>query len=113
MAKIIIAGNSCTVESSLTTEQIEKIAESARTFETKKGKAAEGDRVTMDYLGKVDGEAFDGGKDDPNLQLLRFDAKSAQIWLNETSLLAGIKRLFGSDPKEDYKDKTATVRLAS
>ncbi len=46
------------------TEQILKIAESARTYETKKGKAANGDRVTMDYLGKVDGEAFDGGKDE-------------------------------------------------
>jgi trigger factor len=45
-------------------EQILKIAESARTFETKKGKAADGDRVTMDYLGKVDGVAFDGGKDE-------------------------------------------------
>lgn len=45
-------------------EQILKIAESARSYETKKGKAAEGDRVTMDYLGKVDGEAFDGGKDE-------------------------------------------------
>lgn len=45
-------------------DQILKIAESARTYETKKGKAAEGDRVTMDYLGKVDGEAFDGGKDE-------------------------------------------------
>lgn len=56
---------------------------------------------------------YEGGKDDPNLQLLRFDADSAQIWLNETSLLAGIKRLFGKDPKDDYKDKTATVRLAS
>ncbi|KEQ04042.1 MULTISPECIES: trigger factor [Pseudorhizobium] len=42
-------------------EQILKIAESARTYETKKGKAADGDRVTMNYLGKVDGEAFDGG----------------------------------------------------
>ncbi|AXV15312.1 trigger factor [Neorhizobium sp. SOG26] len=42
-------------------EQIEKIAESARTFETKDGKAENGDRVTMNYLGKVDGEAFDGG----------------------------------------------------
>ncbi|UXS01487.1 trigger factor [Agrobacterium tumefaciens] len=42
-------------------EQILKIAESARTYETKKGKAAEGDRVTMNYLGKVDGVAFDGG----------------------------------------------------
>lgn len=43
------------------TEQIEKIAESARTFEKKEGAAADGDRVTMNYLGKVDGEAFDGG----------------------------------------------------
>lgn len=45
-------------------DQILKIAESARTYETKKGKAESGDRVTMDYLGKVDGEAFDGGKDE-------------------------------------------------
>ncbi|NVD41272.1 trigger factor [Ensifer sp. HO-A22] len=45
-------------------EQILRIAESARTYETKKGKAANGDRVTIDYLGKVDGEAFDGGKDE-------------------------------------------------
>ncbi|TDK38806.1 trigger factor [Rhizobium deserti] len=42
-------------------EQILKIAESARSFETKAGEAADGDRVTMNYLGKVDGEAFDGG----------------------------------------------------
>jgi trigger factor len=42
-------------------EQILKIADSARTFETKEGEAASGDRVTMNYLGKVDGEAFDGG----------------------------------------------------
>ncbi len=43
------------------TEQILKIAESSRTYEAKTGKAADGDRVTMNYLGKVDGEAFDGG----------------------------------------------------
>lgn len=44
--------------------QILRIAESARTYESKKGKAADGDRVTIDYLGKVDGVAFDGGKDE-------------------------------------------------
>jgi trigger factor len=43
------------------TEQIVKIAESARSYEAKAGAAAEGDRVTMNYLGKVDGVAFDGG----------------------------------------------------
>ncbi|WP_099867776.1 trigger factor [Pararhizobium haloflavum] len=45
-------------------EQVMRVAENAKTYETKKGKAADGDRVTMDYLGKVDGEAFDGGKDE-------------------------------------------------
>ncbi len=46
------------------TEQIERIADSNRTYEAKKGKAADKDRVTMDYLGKIDGEPFDGGKDE-------------------------------------------------
>ncbi|OJU03962.1 trigger factor [Metarhizobium album] len=45
-------------------EQILKIAESARSYEEKNGEAADGDRVTMDYLGKVDGVPFDGGKDE-------------------------------------------------
>ena len=45
-------------------EQVKRVADSARTYQTKKGKAANGDRVTIDYLGKVDGVAFDGGKDE-------------------------------------------------
>ncbi|MFO1014305.1 MAG: pyridoxamine 5'-phosphate oxidase family protein [Caulobacteraceae bacterium] len=54
---------------------------------------------------------FEGGRDDPKLCLLRFDPVSAQIWLNENSLFAGIKLMLGSDPKQDFKDKTAEVRL--
>lgn len=41
--------------------QMERVAESARSYETKKGKADEGDRVTIDFLGKLDGTPFDGG----------------------------------------------------
>jgi general stress protein 26 len=55
---------------------------------------------------------YEGGKDDPKLQLLRFDPGKAQIWLNERSLFAGIKLLLGRDPKQDYKDKVAEVRLS-
>ncbi len=44
-------------------EQIEKIAESSRPYNEKKGKAAKNDRVTMNYLGKIDGEPFEGGAD--------------------------------------------------
>lgn len=45
-------------------EQIEKIGEQSRPFEEKKGKSKDGDRITMSYLGKIDGEAFDGGADE-------------------------------------------------
>ncbi|MEM7069072.1 MAG: trigger factor [Pseudomonadota bacterium] len=45
-------------------ERIEKIGESARPYEEKKGKAADKDRVTMNYLGKIDGEPFEGGADE-------------------------------------------------
>ena len=55
---------------------------------------------------------FEGGKDDPNLQLLRFEPDRAQIWLNDHSLFAGAKLLLGRDPKAEYADKTADVRLS-
>ncbi|KQT82864.1 trigger factor [Aurantimonas sp. Leaf443] len=42
-------------------EQVERIAGSARTYAPKDGAAADGDKVTMDFVGKVDGEAFEGG----------------------------------------------------
>jgi len=54
---------------------------------------------------------YQGGKDDPKLLLLRFDPEQAQIWLNENSLFAGAKILLGRDPKRDYRDKVAQVRL--
>jgi trigger factor len=42
-------------------EQMQRVAESARTYEPKTGKAENGDRVTMDFVGTTDGEAFEGG----------------------------------------------------
>ncbi|RIY03811.1 trigger factor [Aureimonas flava] len=51
-------------------DQVKRIAESARTFQPKDGAAETGDRVTMDFVGKVDGEAFQGGSaQDSNLVL--------------------------------------------
>ena len=44
-------------------EQVEQVGESARPYEEKSGKAADKDRITMNYLGKVDGEPFEGGAD--------------------------------------------------
>lgn len=70
------------------------------------------DRATIDRLWNRFVEAwFEGGKSDPNLQLIRLDPERAQIWLNESSIFAGIKLLLGGDPKEDYRDKVADVTL--
>ena len=71
------------------------------------------DRATIDRLWNPFVAAwFEGGKDDPKLQLIRFDPEAAQIWLNDNSLLAGVKMLLGADPKRDYKDKVAELDLA-
>lgn len=42
-------------------EQVRKIAEANRTFNEKDGAAAEGDQLTIDFVGRIDGEAFEGG----------------------------------------------------
>jgi len=44
-------------------EQALSVVESARPYEEKKGKAADKDRVTIDYSGTLDGEPFQGGAD--------------------------------------------------
>ena len=44
-------------------EQIEKIGDNMKPYEEKKGKAADGDRIIMNYLGKIEGEPFEGGAD--------------------------------------------------
>ena len=54
---------------------------------------------------------FPGGKDDPKLALLRLDAEKAEIWIDASSLVAGVKMLFGRDPKKDYEGKVAEVSL--
>jgi trigger factor len=47
-------------------EALENLAKSATNYEDKKkgSKAKDGDQVVINFLGKVDGEAFDGGKGD-------------------------------------------------
>ncbi|MTH96934.1 trigger factor [Roseibium sp. RKSG952] len=45
-------------------ERVNDIAQNNKPFEAKDGAAENGDRVTMAYLGKIDGEPFDGGADE-------------------------------------------------
>lgn len=73
----------------------------------------EQDRAMVDRLwNRFVAAWYEGGKDDPKLQLIRLDPEQAQLWLNENSLFAGIKLLIGVDPKNDYQDKVAEVSLS-
>ena len=70
------------------------------------------DRATIDRLWNSYIAAwYEKGKDDPKLALLRLDPEQAEIWENASSIVAGVKMLFGTDPKKDYRDKVAKVRL--
>ncbi|MEM0935074.1 MAG: trigger factor [Pseudomonadota bacterium] len=42
-------------------EALDGLAEQAQSFSDKDGAAEDGDQVTMDFVGKIDGEAFEGG----------------------------------------------------
>lgn len=54
---------------------------------------------------------YKGGKTDPKLALLRFDAEHAEIWYDASDLMSVIKIMFGGDPKASYRDNVAEVRL--
>lgn len=70
------------------------------------------DRATIDRLwNRFVAAWFEGGKEDPRLALLRFDPHEAEIWLDGSSVMAGIKMLLGFDPKDEYKDNVAKVEL--
>lgn len=69
------------------------------------------DRAVVERLWNPFVAAWYEGKDDPKLALLRLDAEHAEIWLNASSLIAGVKMLLGVDPKQDYKDNVADVDL--
>jgi general stress protein 26 len=74
--------------------------------------AIETDRAILDRLWNGFVAAwFEGGKDDPRLALLRLDPDHGEVWLSGSSLAAGMRMLFGLDPKRHYRDQVAKVDL--
>ena len=56
LEKLVVKADDAAVE-----EALQNLAKNAQNFDDKDGAAEDGDQVTMDFLGKIDGEAFDGG----------------------------------------------------
>ena len=74
--------------------------------------SVDNDRLMIDRLwNRFVAAWFEDGKDDSRLALIRLDAEEAEIWLDASSLIAGVKMLLGVDPKKDYQDNVAKVAL--
>ncbi|MCC5993367.1 MAG: trigger factor [Rhodobacteraceae bacterium] len=56
LEKLVVKADDAAVD-----EALQNLARNAQNFDDKDGAAEDGDQVTMDFLGKIDGEAFDGG----------------------------------------------------
>jgi general stress protein 26 len=75
--------------------------------------AVANDRAVIDRLWNPHVAAwYEGGKADPKLVLLRLDAERAEIWLDGSSLVAGVRMLLGGAPKKAAAGKVAEVRLS-
>jgi len=76
------------------TEALAELAKQNRSFEPRTGKtvkAKDGDQVTIDFVGKIDGEAFEGGS-----------AEGAQLVLGSGSFIPGFEeQLVGAKPDSD------------
>jgi trigger factor len=79
----------------VTDEQVENalsdLAKAQRGFEDKEGAAAEGDEVNVDFVGRIDGEAFEGGS-----------AQGARVVIGSKQFIPGFEeQLIGAKPGEE------------
>ncbi len=79
-------------------EALKNLAESVQNFATKKGgKAAEGDQVVIDFVGKLDGEAFEGGS-----------AEDYPLVIGSDSFIPGFEEQLVGVKKDDEKSLDIT-----
>jgi trigger factor len=72
-------------------EALADLAKQHRGFEDKAGAAAEGDAVVLDFVGRIDGEAFEGGS-----------AQDAQVVIGSKQFIPGFEeQLVGAKAGED------------
>jgi len=78
-------------------EALKNLAASAQNFEAKKGKAADGDQVVIDFVGKLEGEPFEGGS-----------AEDYPLVLGSNSFIPGFEEQLVGVKKGDEKSVDVT-----
>ncbi|PZQ17994.1 MAG: trigger factor [Ancylobacter novellus] len=98
-------------------EAIERVAKQNRAFDKKDGAAAEGDRVLIDFVGKIDGEVFEGGSMEGHLLELGSNSFIPGFEDQLVGVSAGDEKTVTVDFPADYPaahlaGKTATFDVA-
>lgn len=78
------------------------LAEMSKTYETKKGKSVTGDSLTVDFVGTLDGTAFDGGTASDAVIILGSGRYLADFEAGLTGTEAGEERQFDVTFPADY-----------
>ena len=89
-------------------EALANLAANAKNFDTKKGKAADGDQVVFDFVGTVDGEAFEGGSAEDFPLVLG----SGQFIPGFEEQLVGVKKGDSKDVAVTFPEKYQAAHLA-
>ncbi|MBI1186724.1 MAG: trigger factor [Alphaproteobacteria bacterium] len=90
-ARIEITKPVAPVEDAQVDEAVDNIVKANRTYETKDAAAADGDQVVIDFIGKIDGEAFQGGS-----------AEQAPLVLGSNQFIPGFEeQLIGAKAGEE------------
>ncbi len=94
-------------------QAIQRIADQQKNFVAEEGRAAaEGDQVLMDFVGKIDGEAFDGG----SAEGMELELGSGRFIPGFEDQLIGVKagesRAVNVDFPEDYPAETLAGKAA-
>lgn len=72
----------------------------------------ESDPAVIDRYWSKQVEAwYEGGRNDPDLLMLRFDLGTAEIWQADLSIAGVFKMMFGGDVAKEMKSKHAEVSL--
>jgi trigger factor len=93
-------------------EAAAELAKSQRMFEEKSGAAAEGDAVQLDFVGKIDGEAFEGGTAEDATAVIGANRFIPGFEEQLIGVSAGDEKVLNVPFPEDYPVETLKGRQA-
>lgn len=94
-------------------QALERLAKNNVKYEPKHGAAAIGDRVTFDFVGTIDGEAFEGGAAEDATVVLGSNTFIPGFEDGITGVTAGEKKVIEATFPEDYPEQRLARKQAS